>query len=386
MRIFYAAGDSPNSAIPESQIWRDNLFGALVDLGHDVVEFDFDLAPLIAAADLTSPVNAEFIDRERPAAVDALLTQVLAAHAEGPLDLFFSYFSSSCTTADAIRAISGMGVPTMNWYCNGSYQLHLVAEIAPAYNWCLVPEKFRMDNYRALGASPIYCQEAANPRLYHPYNFAREFDVAFVGARYADRPVFIESLLDAGIDAHAWGPGWCDPQHTRLIEAPRDFVRVLGDRNLWRPAASRVYRGLVGYPLGVEAPLRLPKSAVGAPLSDMEMVKMYSRSRISLGFSAVAGVLEDGQRITQVRLRDFEAPMSGAFYMIERSDEIAEFFEVGKEVVCYDDADDLTDKCRYYLTHEAEREAIRKAGHERAMRDHTWQRRLHEAFEEAGLL
>ena len=58
--------------------------------------------------------------------------------------------------------------------------------------------------------------------------------------------------------------------------------------------------------------------------------------------------------------------MSGAFYLVERCDELAEFFEPDKEIVFFDDADELADKAKYYLAHDAERERIRQAGMRRA--------------------
>jgi hypothetical protein len=73
-----------------------------------------------------------------------------------------------------------MGICTINWYCNASYQFELVEEIAPAYDYCLVPEKFWLDDYRRVGANPIYCQEAANPNTYKPYDLPKSFDVTFV--------------------------------------------------------------------------------------------------------------------------------------------------------------------------------------------------------------
>ncbi|HYL41195.1 MAG TPA: glycosyltransferase, partial [Candidatus Binatus sp.] len=82
----------------------------------------------------------------------------------------------------------------------------------------------------------------------------------------------------------------------------------------------------------------------------------------------------------------FEAPMSGAFYLVEDVPELREFFEVGTEIETYRDADELVEKCRYYLDHPAEREAIRLAGHRRAVRDHSWQRRLTTVFESVGLV
>src|SRR3712207_2982449 len=120
-------------------------------------------------------------------------------------------------------------------------------------------------------------------------------------------------------------------------------------------------------------------------LSDVEMIQMYSRSKINLGFSTCGATHLTGERIVQIRLRDFEVPMSGGFYMVEYMEELEEFFEVGKEVVCYEGPEDLADKIKYYLSHDAEREAIRRAGYERCLRDHTWQKRFEKVFEEMGL-
>jgi hypothetical protein len=42
MRIFYASDTTPNASF-QSNLWRNNLYLPLVDLGHDVVEFRYDL-------------------------------------------------------------------------------------------------------------------------------------------------------------------------------------------------------------------------------------------------------------------------------------------------------------------------------------------------------
>jgi spore maturation protein CgeB len=84
-------------------------------------------------------------------------------------------------------------------------------------------------------------------------------------------------------------------------------------------------------------------------------------------------------------LRDFEVPMSGGFYMVEYMEELADFYELGKEIVCYRSVEDLGDKIKYYLSHDDEREKIRRAGYERCRRDHTWHKRFAEAFKAIGL-
>ena len=95
------------------------------------------------------------------------------------------------------------------------------------------------------------------------------------------------------------------------------------------------------------------------PLDDDELVRSYGYSRVSLGFSAVGEDLVD--RVVQTRLRDFEAPMCGAFYLVEHFDDILECFEPGKEIATYVDADDLVEAgpSPWLRAPEAERQAIR---------------------------
>lgn len=350
LRIFYAADRTPDPAFA-SDLWRQNLYAPLVDLGHDVVEFNYDLRATLAQVVLELPEHQAFIAQNRPRVETELLRQVRAAHARQPIDVFFSYFYSACARPETIRAIHDLGIVTVNWYCNASYQLHLVAELAPAYDYCLVPEAFRLDDYRRLGARPIYCQEAANPAIYRPYDVPVEFDVTFVGQAYGDRPRTIEYLHGAGLDVRVWGNGW-----SRVAERRRE-----------RTGAA-------------EADARY-----GGVLTDDEVVRMFSRSRINLGFSKCGDTHKQEQPIRQIRLRDFEIPMSGGFYMVEYQEELEQFFAIGREIVCYENREDLAAQIRYYLTHEDEREAIRLAGRERCLREHTWQRRFAAAFKAMGL-
>lgn len=365
MRIFYASDTTPNSLL-RSDVWRNNLYRPLVDLGHDVVEFDYDLAETFRHLDTGSEVHRAFIARNRPRVTAALLHQIRAAHAARPVQLFFSYFYDACLTPEAVDEIKAMGITTVNWYCNGSYQLHLVREIAPHYDWCLVPELFRLPDYVAMGARPLYCQEAANPDIYKPQDVPQEFDVAFVGQSYGERPGHVRFLLDQGIDVRVWGPNW------KRHGSPPPLKRLwrLGRRALGKPS---------------EAPIPLPERILGGPLSDDDMVRLYSRTRINLGFSACGETHAGAERIMQVRLRDFEVPMSGGFYLVEYMEELARFYEIGREIACYDGPRDLADKVKYYLARPDEREAIRSAGRARCLRDHTWHKRFRDAFARMGL-
>lgn len=397
LRIFYAADSSPNAgALRNSQIWYYNLYLPLIDLGHDVVPFNYDLRPHFQYSDPNLPLHKKFIQANRPKLEEALLEQIRAAHHMKPVDLFFSYFHSTFVRPKIIGEIRSMGIITMNWYCNASYQFNLVEEIAPAYDYCLVPEKFRLEDYHRIGANPIYCQEAANPNIYKPYPLPQEYDVTFVGQKYGDRPAYILYLLDNGINVRVWGPGWQTtmPVLSKMLAAQFAKLKtqygwkgaLLQARHNWRQAAHLLASQLdVRLSKDEEMPVQLPQEICGETLSDEELIKMYSRSKISLGFSSCGETQRCANRVLQVRLRDFEAPMSGTFYMTEYMSELEEFFDIGKEIVCYHDKTDLADKIRYYLAHDNERERIRHAGHQRAVSDHSWHKRFETIFHEIGL-
>lgn len=393
MRIFYASDTTPNSSF-QSNLWRNNLYQPLVDLGHDVVEFQYNLSETFQNLNPENAAQKSFICKNRPKVTKELLRQIKAANSEKPVDLFFSYFYDACVLPEAIDEIKEMGIKTVNWYCNGSYQLHLVSEISPHYDWCLVPEKFRIKDYVAMGANPIYCQEAANPNIYKQYNLPVEFDVTFVGQAYGDRPALIKYLLDNGIDVRVWGWGWkshssgINGKSTHLLSIASLIGKKLMTSSGWQLVGKEI-KNKIHEDLNMgkcSSKMTLPSSILGGVLSDKEMIQMYSRSKINLGFSTCGNTHESENRILQVRLRDFEVPMSGGFYMVEYMEELEEFFKIDEEIVCYIDKEDMAAKIKYYLEHDEEREKIRQAGHKRCLRDHTWHKRFEMAFREMKVI
>lgn len=366
MRIFYAADDTTNLDVA-SKMWYYNLYCPLVDLGHQVIRFDYDIGSLFK--DMVQgriwPAQGKSQQARRHLS-EQLLKQISQEHAKEPIHLFFSYFYDAFVLSEAIEKIKSMGITTMNWYCNASYQFDLVRDISPHYDYCLVPEGFRLGDYRAIGANPIYCQEAANPQIYKPLDVDYDVDVSFVGQAYGERFDLVHYLLQNNIPIRVWGPKWV----------------------YYQEHASKGIKKWVKYILGLDKknPRRrfIPDSLVGGILSDEAMVTLFNRSKINLGFSAVGYNLEE--RILQIRLRDFEVPMSGGFYLVEYFEELESFFKVGKEIACYENKEDLCDKIRYYLKNEDEREAIKKAGYQRALTDHTWHKRFETVFKEVGLI
>lgn len=99
----------------------------------------------------------------------------------------------------------------------------------------------------------------------------------------------------------------------------------------------------------------------------LDMYRVYMRSKIVINRHG-----EVAQGISN-NMRMFEATGCGALMMTEASENLDCYFEDGFECVSYTDESDLIEKIRYYLDHDDERQDIAEAGHQRAMKYHTYQ-------------
>jgi glycosyltransferase involved in cell wall biosynthesis len=215
---------------------------------------------------------------------------------------------------------------------------------------------------------------------------ARSYDVTFVGQRYADRAELLHHLHTHGVAVRAWGAGWQARKRLDLAQLKAGLALVEDERfdGLRRLVRQRLRRA-VAAPTGVSADTVDTSSFGGPRLLQRDLVAMFSRSRLSLGFATAGDSHRSARRLTHLRLREFEAPMSGALYMTEHQQELDEYFTPGAEVLTYTDADDLLEKARYYLAHQEQAERIRRAAFERARREHTWQHRFTELFARLGM-
>ena len=104
-----------------------------------------------------------------------------------------------------------------------------------------------------------------------------------------------------------------------------------------------------------------------------EQVKALCAAKIGLNFHVdhQSGELDQG-----LNGRAFELAACGVFQLLQRVPSVGEFFEEGKEIVCFENKEEMMDKIRYYLTHELGRKHIAAAALKRVTQDHTWGRRL----------
>ncbi|HKW27246.1 MAG TPA: glycosyltransferase [Terriglobales bacterium] len=156
-------------------------------------------------------------------------------------------------------------------------------------------------------------------------------DVAFIGGADPDRYPFFEALLDAmpELNLHLYGGYW--DRHPRLKKYHRGF------------AIGREYRLVIA----------------GTKIAPC-LVRRANR---------------DGHV-----MRTFEIPACGGFMLHERTPELLELYDEGKEVACFRSPQELAEKVQYYLAHPAERDVIARASYARCVPAYSYDNRLRQVL------
>lgn len=124
-----------------------------------------------------------------------------------------------------------------------------------------------------------------------------------------------------------------------------------------------------------------PKSAIrdryAGPAWGTEMYRVMRSSRLTLN-------RHDDLYAYANNCRLYEATGCGAALLTDAKNNLSELFEVGREVLAYEDLDHCVELVERHLRDEESRAAVARAGHERTLRDHTYDRRMEELLELVG--
>ena len=125
--------------------------------------------------------------------------------------------------------------------------------------------------------------------------------------------------------------------------------------------------GLKGIPLSSPLHARMRGEVWGRDMYDV-----LRRSKITLNTHIDAAQGMAGN------MRLYEATGVGTFLLTDNLPNLPELFQPGVHVGVYDSAQDCVAKIKYYLAHDAEREAIAKAGQAHTLAAHSYGQRIEE--------
>ena len=165
-------------------------------------------------------------------------------------------------------------------------------------------------------------------------------EITFVGnlgskPQYLYRRTFLQSVLKNGFKLKWWGP--------RLPRSLSTIPLILG---------------------------KLGRSYGGRFVWGEEHAKIARLSKIYLGLDAMPHVRKSMSE------RLYIAVGCGAFYMCRHVDGIEDVLEPGKEIITFQNEDEMIDMIRYYLRNDDLRKKIAEAGKKRVLKEHTYEIRM----------
>jgi len=341
---------------------HENFFKTLRAMGLPLIYFDIGMH--------------RDIGRE---AMNRLLVEV--ARAERPDVMFTVLFKDELDPA-AVREVSGeTDTVTFNWFCDDHWRYDDYSKHwAPCFNAVSTTARSALPKYERDGIeNVIKTQWAANHFHYRPPEGTepgegRDHGLTFVGRVYGSRQGVLGRIRRAGLPIETWGPG---TDNGKVEQS--GMVEIFG--------RSKINLNLVQSSV---PPNTLPvkaKRAVAKAMNRTGLKPMYRGLDRALRGRDRGKLFEREQHTTgteQIKGRNFEVPACGGFLLSGYAEELELYFDIGSELVCFSDTDDLIDKARHYIEHEDERVAIARAGYERTVRQHTYVHRFVEIFERLG--
>ncbi|NCO00455.1 MAG: glycosyltransferase [Epsilonproteobacteria bacterium] len=305
-------------------IGLDGFKKSFEDLGHDVVMFYYD-----EYLSNTQPMQnklKEFADKENPDLI------------------FFSLFQEQfeIDTLDYLKS----KYKTINWFGDDQWRFdNFTSKFANHFTYCITTDKFSIPKYKKIGQNDVIYSQWAAINTHDIPNFeGYTYDVSFVGGLHPYRKWVVETLKQRGLKVEAFGNGW-ENGPLSTDEMNRLFVSSKINLN------------------------------IGNSVS-------YDSRYIFSGLKPFVNALRSTKNSSQMKARNFEIPYFGGFQLTDYVPSLENYFDIGKEVVCYKDIDEAEQLIKYYLENEKERENIKNISHKKAVKEYGYINRLKDVLEQ----
>ena len=166
--------------------------------------------------------------------------------------------------------------------------------------------------------------------------------MSFIGGASPFRKWFVSELLKNGITVDCFGSGW---KNGRISYEKMDEIILKSKINLnISNSLSYDIRYLVHNPKNI--------------------------------YFLIKSLFRNGSKIDgQIKARNFEIPVRGGFQITDFVIGLEDYFDIGKNIVCYSNVNETALLIKYYLNNDEEREQIKKRAVEKSRFAHTYKQR-----------
>lgn len=268
-----------------------------------------------------------------------LIRQVTIAHEQDSIDFLIGQMWAHLLSERALLKVRSLGIPIINismddrlpnlWQNRNGYRVGAVG-LSSGVDLTLTTSPEVCKWYAAENMPALFWPLASDDKLFLCEDYQnKDIDILFIGNRYGIRGSIVEYLLKQNISVDCYGNGW-----------PNGYVNA--EQN----------------------------------------ISLSKRAKIILGVGSI-GHCDD---IFTLKLRDFDALMTGALYITHRNPDLKLLFQEGKHLECYSSMEELALKLKYFLANPNKCIEIGTRGNALAKKEHTWDFRLSSTFLKIGLI
>ncbi len=282
---------------------------------------------------------------------------------EKPDILFAFMYTDELDPATLKKIKDETKTKTVAWFADDYWRFWNYSKHWPPYfSYVVTTYSKAVEWYKRAGFENILLSQwACNLGTYKPVEIKKDIDVSFVGQYKSGRAKVIDVLRVAGINVQCFGFGWpggklSQDEMLAVFSRSKICLNLTDRKSLFDPSVlGRI----------------VARKSINHVVPDFHLIDNF---RAYLHFS-----------IAHTHARPFELAGCGAFVLSGRSEDIGNYYEENKEMAFYGDTPELIKKIKYYLAHDAEREAIAREGYGRTIKDHTYEKRFRGIFAKTGI-
>ena len=301
----------------EKNSWVEfHICESLEALGHRVFRFYF------------GDYVGEFYSKTRQDIRERKNTELfqLASHLQNEvgIDLIFCYVYDVFLMQKYAKKLRKIGVPLVNYNVDMPVQWFRQIRTARYFDIMLCAQKENMENLARYSNCVLYFPMAARPCIPEKLNnnaFPKH-KVSFLGTSIPLRQRLLAELLKNCIDIDIYGKYWNEASTNviiKCIEKTVQDIKLYGWARLRSEGISKVVciflqRLAKQKKISMDSYI-IPNQFIHGILSAENIPKLFQNSEINIGLTRLSGENLYKAGHCQMKLRDFEVPMAGGFYL-----------------------------------------------------------------------
>lgn len=268
-----------------------------------------------------------------------LLSTIVNLINDEAVDLLIGQMWSHLFSSEVLRKIKALGIPVINiamddrlpelWGFKDNIRQGAVG-LGDGVDITLTTVSEVCAWYACENMKAIFWPLSSSNNLFFEGNYSsKDIDILFIGNCYGIRKEIVEYLEKNGFRVTCFGSGWKNGP----VDADKNII-------------------------------------------------LSKKAKIILGIGTVAYTND----VYTLKLRDFDALMTGALYITHRNPDLLKLFEEGKHLECYSSKEELVKKLSYFVNHPEEIYKIGMSGNEYAKKYFDWDVHLTNTFKKLKLI